>query len=782
MMTRVTRFTKKGLLFYGLLFVLFMLMSTVVKAARQVESKRECATCHIMWLDDFKRKDVTTLVPYEPLPVTKTGKQDVSSTERMCFSCHDGFVLDSRFMWQDKTHSHPVGVTPSKDINIPTSKGKTIFPLNHDGKIYCGSCHTAHGVDWKTEDSPIFMRVKNIGSSLCIACHLEKSTGPKEGNHPIFKKLMQIPDELLDAGSKFTQDGDVTCESCHTPHGGKQQGLLVKPIKKSELCQSCHIDKRELIGSKHDMTVMAPDEKNIHGDDVGEKGACSACHSPHGGKGSALWARKISPTGDQAAAKCTTCHSKQGIAKNKLPGTHSHPINLPMDGLGIQVDRQGWKNQHSWAQDNDKPQELPLYNKQGHQTVKQGRVSCLTCHDPHNWSVKEELKKVEDPKTAIGDGNSKFLRIAQEDGSILCLNCHIDKRTIAQTTHNIESKDANKPKKDSAGICKNCHSAHNAKGVTLRNRGVSQSGSGKASIESWCKDCHQKDGLASDKLVTEHSHPVGMRLKAGVNMTELPLFDNNGARDHQGLVDCSSCHNPHQWTPQVPTKNKLKTKIEQKRGGASNSYLRLAANEDSKLCVVCHQSKALVVGTDHDMNVTAPSATNQSGHAVQESGVCGQCHAIHSPVLGNSLWALPLGEGNDVKEQQCRSCHNEDGIAKNKVPPALQHPSKVLAWSGETRKLLNKEGLPDIPVFSKSGEAGHAGIISCASCHNPHQWNPSKEVLGEGKNVEGDALTSFLRNNNSEHIVCADCHGRDALFRYKYFHSDKSRVKHPLYQ
>ena len=41
--------------------------------------------------------------------------------------------------------------------------------------------------------------------------------------------------------------------------------------------------------------------------------------------------------------------------------------------------------------------------------------------------------------------------------------------------------------------------------------------------------------------------------------------------------------------------------------------------------------------------------------------------------------------------------------------------------------------------------------------------------------VEGNVMTSFLRDAATDEFLCADCHGHDSLFRYKYFHWPKSR-------
>ncbi|MCK5336088.1 MAG: hypothetical protein KAQ67_07995, partial [Gammaproteobacteria bacterium] len=106
------------------LLVSIFLSQQLFSAPRLPSENRECATCHIMWLKDFKRKNVETLVPFNPKPVVKTGKQDVASTEDMCFSCHDGFVLESRSLWESGKHAHPVGQKPSDKITIPIEDGK----------------------------------------------------------------------------------------------------------------------------------------------------------------------------------------------------------------------------------------------------------------------------------------------------------------------------------------------------------------------------------------------------------------------------------------------------------------------------------------------------------------------------------------------------------------------------------------------------------------------------------------------------------------------------------
>ncbi|MDH5432885.1 MAG: hypothetical protein OEY19_03005 [Gammaproteobacteria bacterium] len=754
-----------------------LLTISSVKAARQVESQRECATCHIMWLNEFKQ-NTETLIPYEPLPVTSSGKQDVASTERMCFSCHDGFVLDSRFMWENDGYSHPVGVEPSKNVVFPTPNDKNIFPLNNDGKVYCGTCHTAHSVDWKAKDAPIFMRSKNIDSSLCSSCHVSKDRNNKTGNHPVLKKLKHTPQDILNAGGKLGSNNQVICESCHIPHGGKEDKLLVQPLDESQLCQSCHEDKSSILSSKHDMTLLSDQEKKVLGNKYTSKGPCGACHVAHNASNGSLFAHWAKPGIDANSAKCLTCHTEGHVANDKLTGNHSHPVNVSVNDLGIDAKGKVWKTDD---ESNNNLKALPLFNQFGEPAFANGKVACATCHDPHKWSVKETNKKTS-AKKLVGNGDSSFLRIPQENQSKLCLNCHVDKESITETTHNVkpESSDV---KKGDAGICKNCHLVHNAKGAGLRKPDLgkhksAQAGKTTSYFESWCLDCHKEDGVAEKKALKGHNHPVSVKpnisdAKTGV----LPLFTTEGVRDHEGLVDCASCHNPHQWSPEK-SKNK---NTKSKEGDPGNSFLRLTANQDSVLCVTCHQSNALVFGTDHDMRVTAPKATTASGYTVKQSGVCGQCHAVHNNLPESGLWSLTPGEGSDNKEKQCRSCHQVNGVADAKVPLAFNHPSDVMVWAGENRVLNTKKEPPFTPVFDEVGHNPHAGIISCPTCHNPHQWDSTKNTKGNGKNLEGNVFNSFLRNKNTQNIICADCHGKDSLFRYKYFHHPKSREKHPLY-
>jgi len=758
-----------------LLYVFLLFLPDSASALRKNSANRECATCHIMWLDEFKRKDVTPLIPYDPQPVVKTGKQDVASTEQMCFSCHDGFVLDSRALWKKNHYSHPVGVIPSKDVHIPTAQGKTIFPLNLDKKIYCGTCHTAHGVDWTSKDSPIFLRLENRDSSLCMACHLNRSTGVSDGNHPIGVIPKHKSEILKKMDAKFGRRGDVICQSCHVVHAAKAKKILVRKNNQSQLCSSCHLKNKVVRSSKHNLAKNDPDLRNKLGKKVSVSGPCSACHVPHNAEGPRLWSRRIKPGKDLSSAFCESCHTRGGIASKKTVGQHSHPVDVPLRRIGITAKKDGWLSRvRNTSVTNDIVQ-LPLFNKQGKRVKQGGNVTCLTCHDPHLWSPEHAQRTDADTFKIEGDGKNSFLRISNNGGSALCRNCHREQAPVVLTKHNLQISASNEKNIQNmtvsrSGVCSACHLPHNGKAGKMWARNVKSDNKG---IKPLCIGCHQQGGMAEKKLIGTHSHPVSVSLKKAGLETTLPLFGRAGDRNSkQGLVDCATCHNPHQWNPaNASSRTGLDPQID---GHASNSFLRKKATGKAALCIDCHKQKKTVIGSDHDMSVTAGHTRDSKGHTVRQTGPCGQCHAVHNANIPLRLWSRKVAENNDVAQALCLSCHDSKGVAKDKVPEKIDHPDRTVP---SNKGRLRVRGGMLAPVFTKAGKQVNVGGISCITCHNPHRWKAESLKSGMGHNVEGDITNSFLRHANSEYFLCADCHGEDSIYRYKYFHWSRSRQK-----
>jgi len=74
---------------YSCIFVIFSLfVITSTAPAAEMRSKRDCAICHVMWLDDF-RTDKKTLIEWQSGNVLMKDTQGVVSSEEICYSCHD---------------------------------------------------------------------------------------------------------------------------------------------------------------------------------------------------------------------------------------------------------------------------------------------------------------------------------------------------------------------------------------------------------------------------------------------------------------------------------------------------------------------------------------------------------------------------------------------------------------------------------------------------------------------------------------------------------------------
>ncbi len=778
---------RPSLFWYQLLSLLLLsclFYSSSLQAARLPSAKRECATCHLMWLNEFKRKDVTPLIAYDPKPIEKSGKQDMVSTERMCFSCHDGYVMDSRFLWKDRKHSHPVGVIPSTNVKMSLVEGKEVFPLNEDGKIYCGTCHSAHGVDWNQKDAPIFMRLLNINSSMCVICHENRKKGAASGNHPINKKLAKVPESLRTRGAMFSKNKDVICQSCHRVHGSTAEKLLVRDNHESQLCMSCHTDKKGIPGGKHDLGIMAAETRNIRDKTVADSGPCSACHIPHDANTPRLWARHFQQDQDTVSSYCLGCHTDDGPGHNKTLGTYTHPVDVPVSRVGITATINKWVSKYlPLNKTSSVITPLPLFDENGQRSQGDGNVTCLTCHDPHKWSHKKITGELPDPTTLEGDGSNSFLRIEHDSNNRLCTNCHRKNASVELSKHNLsisapDEKNVYDRTTADNGTCSACHLPHNGEAAYMWAK---ETGRSREGVEKMCKTCHDKTGSAKEKLPGKHMHPLHVDLNILPEEVKpgLPTFLWDGTR-HEALgeLDCATCHNPHQWQPDNSAS--LAGKRADVDGLGSNSFLRISAADDAKLCLHCHQDKATVLKTDHDMRVTAAEARNKKDQTVEQSGVCGQCHNVHTPVIAQRLWAREPGPGEDVMESMCRSCHQQAGIAEAKIPPQKTHPKRTVS-SNMGRMFGRRTANILAPVFDANGKHVDAGLISCPTCHDPHQWDPARAVKGTGKNQEGDAMNSFLRHQNTEFFLCSDCHGEDALYRYKYFHWDLSRSKHHLY-
>ncbi len=472
-----------------LVFVLYILLPVCPVSAgvvlEQHNSAKGCAICHYRWLDVFyyEGKD-TALVPFQ--------KERLAASEKMCFSCHNGSVADSRLkVW--RMGGHKVKVKPSAAIHVTK-----VLPLKN-GEIVCATCHTAHGVSDETRfDQVIYLRMPDPNSELCKVCHVIEFYWKKSGGHPIDVTTIPFPDVLKRAGAKHgSKPNQVICESCHLAHGGTNEKLLALEMKdgiqgESFLCEACHGKKPK--GKKtpggnvsHPVNVLpikaqipkswSKSIKTVRAKDG--KLVCRTCHVTHRG----VEGRPLLPKPMKHGVLCISCHTdkkwlsisrhnmelmdpefKNAVGKTSAQTGMCSACHLihngfspfllaalpskkmdPVTGMCLVCHSKNGPGKKDTILHQIHPAflnpkkvdittSLPLFKKDGHMlnptgnVLDKGAITCATCHDVHVKDAKPPRGM--DPPLGAGIA---FLR---DNGMKLCVDCHWDKRASLPVNKN----------------------------------------------------------------------------------------------------------------------------------------------------------------------------------------------------------------------------------------------------------------------------------------------------------------------------------------------------------
>jgi predicted CXXCH cytochrome family protein len=656
------------------LILVIMMLSTQMLFAKKKELKaspnQECTVCHINWHPENQKAQ--KYIVSSNTNVIIDGKPSLVADRRMCLSCHDGYVMDSREIFFSDNHQH----FDEKHMDVLG------FPLTETGDIYCGTCHTLHAIKGDKAVGPApFIREAVSNSKLCIACH----TGQQNivGNHPygisLADKKFKLPPKA------HLENETLECLTCHQMHG-PEPTLLSQNGDYSELCTTCHAEKKNIYNSPHDLRKMP---------DLSPNNACAVCHLPHGGKGKYLWAMGKSDKKEQNEY-CLDCHNANGLAAEKSFVHKGHPVT----GKVFKKDIAGLR-------------------------IKAGnKISCLSCHDAHQPGKPTYPPAPEEPFYA-------FLKIANDFDGALCTTCHENEADIKYSDHSVARSDFAdhlKSNNKTVSTCNSCHNMHNDENW-------------KYASDPICLDCHTESD--SHKSYANGGHPLSVTFKS---KTGLPVVG-----DTRDRIGCVTCHNPHAWGSPVTD---LTSNLD---GDESNSFLRIA-NTKSNLCMDCHESKAAVFGSPHDLGT-------------DEVSTCATCHAIHQPADNTALinpWKTDVSE--IPHENQCLDCHSQGGAGEKAIPQAWKHPKQYLLQSAKSRGDKDKV----FPLYFDGEHGDNIGAINCYTCHNPHEWS-SYSAMTKADNPQ--VKTSFLRQKSSD-TYCADCHGKATLWKYNYFHDPDKRGRY----
>jgi len=152
--------------------------------------------------------------PGEPGRIRAFPKISETEASAVCLSCHE---RGERSHW----HGSP-----------------------HDGRgLSCLTCHKIH----QSGTAHASLLIKDNEFETCGSCHLKRKAS------------------LMRSAHMPLREGNMTCSSCHNPHGSTGPSML-KQDSINENCYSCHTEKRSPVLWEH-----PPVREN-----------CLTCHDPHG--------------------------------------------------------------------------------------------------------------------------------------------------------------------------------------------------------------------------------------------------------------------------------------------------------------------------------------------------------------------------------------------------------------------------------------------------------------------------------------------------------------------
>ena len=315
----------------------------------------------------------------------------------------------------------------------------------------CGACHIPHNAADQRLWAKAASHGPGGGQHYCTVCHsptgMAKAKQVGKNDHPVDVVLkgrdIPPPARIINTLPLYnaeggTQGGDrITCRTCHDPHRWSTAGQGAVPVNvpagtadaavkniegdasnsflrrtaspTPDLCVVCHTDTDLLIGTDHDFFVTAPAAKNLLGQTVMESGQCGVCHAVHHSpQDRLLWAQAYGPVAkDQHPMNslCTGCHSKGGVAQDKIPAVATHPKGKLINNIFTFTDQPtGY---------------IKIFDEHWKE-VNVGDLSCSSCHSFYQWDHR--IRKPGPGRKVDGNADTSFLRTSSD--KTVCIDCH----------------------------------------------------------------------------------------------------------------------------------------------------------------------------------------------------------------------------------------------------------------------------------------------------------------------------------------------------------------------
>ena len=329
---------------------------------------------------------------------------------------------------------------------------------------------------------------------------------------------------------------------------------------------------------------------------------------------------------------------------------------------------------------------------------------CIFCHTPHQARLDTPLlwnRADSQAGFTTYDSSTIFASVGQPSGaSKLCLSCHDG--TIALGS--VLSRTSEIPF---------------AGGIRFIPDGLTKLGAG-------ISDDHPVSFLYDEALAAINGELVSPSLLTGdVKM------------DNFGLLQCTSCHNPHDNV---------------------NGKFLIKPNNFSALCITCHDRTDWPISS----HATSPAIWNGLGSdpwphteftSVDENG-CENCHNPHT--AGGHRGLL----NQIIEEDNCLVCHNGNVATTNiesDLVKTYRHP------------VQNYTGVHDATEDFSSGLV--SDHVECIDCHNPHRLDNSTaiapDVPGVMRGVKGITSTGTQVDQAVNlYEVCYKCHADNNVITF----------------
>ena len=293
----------------------------------------------------------------------------------------------------------------------------------------------------------------------------------------------------------------------------------------------------------------------------------------------------------------------------------------------------------------------------------------------------------------------------------------------------------------SAKLCLSCHDGTVAIGATLSRGAIPMTGVSATG---------QLTGASALGSNLSDDHPISFVPVTGPQIVQPPPGDPAKLDDH-GMLQCRTCHDPHQQSVD-PVTGKFLVKV----------------NSASALCLTCHQKTYWSTTPASHRLSTRPYAAAQgahTGYTTVASNGCESCHKPHTATDASRML-------KDVEEKTCEACHGPSGVASANIAAEFnktyRHPTYTVTPSAHDASESPDAVRFKLPEVSATA-ARHA---ECADCHNPHASHAAAasapKASGRLAGVWGIGSTGLRVDPSGsppsvrEYEICFKCHGDSA--------------------